>query len=139
MKHPIARAVRLDGQSIASLASTLEMYAEARVLEIPFWRMASSSVDEIRERSGHVIAGLGEAVSLVDAESVPGAGSVPGESIPTIAIRIQGSADTIWESLANGAVPVIATRREGAVYLDLRSVNPADDPTVATAVASAIT
>ena len=138
MKHPIARAVRLDGQAIASLASTLEMYADARVLEIPFWRMASASVDEIRERSARVIATLGEAVSLVDAESVPGAGSVPGKSIPTIAIRIQGNADTIWESLANCAMPVIATRREGAVYLDLRSVNPHDDGKVAAAVASAI-
>jgi len=138
MKHPIARAVRLDGQAIASLASTLEMYADARVLEIPFWRMASATIDEIRERSARVIATLGEGVTLVDAESVPGAGSVPGESIATIAIRIQGSADAIWESLANGATPVIATRREGAVYLDLRSVNPIDDATVAAAVAFAI-
>lgn len=139
MKHPIARAVRLDGQTIAGLASTLEMYADSRVLEIPFWRMASATVDQLRERSQSVIGQARQEVSLVDSDSVPGAGSVPGESIPSVAIRIEGSPDTLWQSLANAPTPVIATRREGALYIDLRSVDPQDDAAVAAAISAAVT
>lgn len=137
MKHPIARAVRLDGSSIATLAATIDLYLESRVLEIPFWRMVSASVDEIRTRA-EAVAGSSDHVSVVDGASIPGAGSVPGRTIPTVLIRLDGPADDVWTRLTQSNPPVIATRRDAAVWIDLRSVDPIDDKVVAAAVATAV-
>jgi L-seryl-tRNA(Ser) seleniumtransferase len=136
--HPIARAVRLDGSSIAALAETFELYADQRVLEIPFWRMASATLEEIEKRAVAVVDAAGGSGTITDGESIPGAGSVPGETIPTKLIRFDGSADALWASLAAAPTPVIATRRDGAVFVDLRSVRPDDDAKVAKAILNAV-
>jgi len=138
MSHPIARAVRLDGAAIAALARTFELYADQRVLEIPFWKMASASAEEIEHRSLVAISTAGSAATVSPGESIPGAGSVPGETIPTVLIRLEGSADDVWASLAAAPTPVIATRRDGAVFIDLRSVLPEDDSVVAKAIIDAL-
>ncbi len=135
MKHPIARAVRLDGGSIAAVADTFEMYADQRVLDIPFWRMAAADTEAIEDRCNRVISGLDGDVAVVTVDSVPGAGSVPGTTIPSRAIEIRGDADTVWAALAAAPVPIIATRRRGSVFIDLRSVLPQDDAAIREAVA----
>ncbi|NHZ70902.1 MAG: L-seryl-tRNA(Sec) selenium transferase [Proteobacteria bacterium] len=129
-KHPIARAVRLDGSAIAAVADTFEMYADNRVNDIPFWSMVGATVDDIAQRAASVVAGLNLDAEIVDGESLPGAGSVPGATISSKVIRIPGNADTTWRSLASAQVPVIGTRRENAVLLDLRSVLPHQDRVV---------
>ncbi|MCL1593518.1 MAG: L-seryl-tRNA(Sec) selenium transferase [Actinomycetia bacterium] len=129
-RHPIARAVRLDGSAIAAVSDTFEMYADNRVNDIPFWAMARATIDEIAERCATVISDLAMDIDIVDGESVPGAGSVPGATIPSRVIRIPGGADATWLALANAHIPVIGTRRENAVFLDLRSVLPHQDHVV---------
>ena len=131
----IARAVRLDGPTIASLAATLELYADRRVLDVPFWAMAAASVDDIERRSHAVIEGLA-GCSVTSGSSVPGAGTVPGETIPTATIVLDGGADRVWHALA--AHGVIATRRDGHAVIDLRSVSPSDDGLVRTAITSVL-
>lgn len=137
-QHPIARAVRLDGSTIGALATTLEMYADNRVLEIPFWSMATAPLETLRERATSICAPFADSVDIIDSEAVPGAGSVPGETIPSIAIRLRGPADTNWAAMAAMERPVIATRRDGAVHVDLRSVQPHDDGAVSAAITSAL-
>lgn len=136
-RHPIARAVRLDGGTIAAIAETIEMYLDKRVLDVPFWAMASASVESIDERA-HVVAADVDGVTIEDSGSVPGAGSVPGVTIPTRVLRLPGNADAVWTALASAQPPVIGTRRDGAVYLDLRSVPPELDDKVAAAIRVAL-
>lgn len=135
-RHPMARAVRLDGPTIGALIATLELYARHQVLSIPFWGMAGATLESITERAARVAAGIAGA-QLVPGGSVPGAGTVPGGTIPTTLIRIDGSADEIWRALAEAHVPVVSTRREGAVLIDLRSVLPGDDDLVRSALMAA--
>ena len=135
-RHPIARAVRLDGGTIAAVAETVEMYLDKRVLDIPFWAMAAASLESVDTRAQAVAAGI-EGVTIEDSGSVPGAGSVPGLTIPTRVLRLPGNADAVWSSLASAQPPVIGTRRDGAVYLDLRSVPPELDDKVAAAIRAA--
>lgn len=132
-KHPIARAVRLDGPALTAVAATLEMYAGQRVLEIPFWAMASLSVADIEARVGGVLAGT-EGAAIKDGQSIPGAGSVPGATIPTKLIALPGSADAVYSELASHDPPIIARRRDTTAVIDLRSVLPADDAHVADAI-----
>jgi L-seryl-tRNA(Ser) seleniumtransferase len=137
-RHPIARAVRLDGSAIAAIASTFELYADQHVSQIPFWTMVCATLDEIESRSQAVIAGIDPAVTIVDGASIPGAGSTPGATIPTRLIKIEGDADRSWSQLAQAPTPVITSRRDGSVYIDLRSVLPGDDAAVRTALISAV-
>jgi len=132
-KHPIARAVRLDGPAIAAVSATLELYADQRVLEIPFWAMASLDTAEIEARAHAVMEGT-SGPKIVDGRSLPGAGSVPGATLPTKLIELPGSADTAYLALAGHQPPIISSRRNDRAVLDLRSVIPGDDPHVAEAV-----
>lgn len=136
-RHPIARGVRIDGPRIAGIAATVEMYLEQRVLDIPFWAMAAATVEEIASRARAVGDGI-RSVSIIDGESVPGAGSVPGATIPTQLLRIAGNEDDMWQRLASCDPPVIGTRRDGSVHLDLRSVLPIDDSHVRAALLAAL-
>lgn len=132
--HPIARAVRLDGSAIAALGSVCEMYADQRVLEIPFWAMAALNEDEVRIRAETVLKGTSGA-TIVDGESLPGAGSVPGATIPTKLISLPGSPDAVFTALTRHDPPIISSRRDTSAVLDLRSVLPSDDVHVADAIA----
>jgi len=132
-QHPIARAVRLDGSAIAAVAATLEMYADHRVLDIPFWAMASLTANDIETRAVAVLRGTAGA-NIIDGRSLPGAGSVPGETIPTRLIELPGSADEMYAKLARHDPPIITSRRDTSAVVDLRSVLPSDDTHVSAAV-----
>jgi len=133
-RHPVARATRIDGSTGAALAATLELYATGRGSEIPFWRMASAGYEDLRTRHEKVLSASGAAGAVVAAESVPGAGSVPGEAIPSPAIRLETAPDPGWKHLIAGEPPIVSRRREGALFVDLRTVEPEDDPHVSAAL-----
>jgi len=135
-RHPIARAVRINAATIASLTATFEAYASGRAAEIPFWQMATTPVEEIRRRTDEVLRASGANGSIVDGESLPGAGSVPGLTIPTPVLRIDGDDEKTWRLLADHEPPVVAARRDGATIVNLRSVTPDEDSIVAAALAS---
>lgn len=131
--HPIARAVRLDGSTISAVANTFEMYANQCVLDIPFWAMASLDASEVEARATEVLKGTVGA-RIVDGRSLPGAGSVPGATIPTRLIELPGSADETYLQLAHHEPPIISSRRTDSAVLDLRSVLPDDDAHIAHAI-----
>ncbi len=131
--HPMARALRLDGSAITAISDTLTMYADERVLDIPFWAMASATTESLDRRSLAVLEGTSGA-RVVDGKSLPGAGSVPGGTIPTRLIELTGSPDATWAALASHTPPIVATRRDDSTFIDLRSVQSGDDHHVATAL-----
>jgi len=137
-RHPIARALRLDGPAIASVCATLEMYANQRVIDVPFWAMASLSRDDIELRAREVL-GETSGATIVDGHSLPGAGSVPGATIPTRLIKLPGSAEIVYGELSRHDPPIIANHRDTSAVLDLRSVLPIDDEHVADAVRKLLT
>lgn len=135
-RHPIARAVRIDAGSLAALAVTLEMYASGRGSEIPFWRMATADRDELAQRHRRVLDASGRPGSVVEGASTPGAGSVPGELIPSPVLQLDGPEDAMWSRLVAFDPPVVGHRRSGSLQLDLRTVDPADDDLVVAALES---
>ncbi|MEA2058857.1 MAG: L-seryl-tRNA(Sec) selenium transferase, partial [Actinomycetota bacterium] len=134
--HPLARALRVPGATLESLGEVLEMYATGRGREIPFWEMASIPETDLENRSRALLARSGASGTIVDGESLPGAGSVPGMAIPSRVIRLGGPSEATWQALLHHDPPIVASRRDGAVHLDLRTVDPRHDPLIATALAS---
>ncbi len=130
-RHPLARALRIDGATHVALAETLNLYADNRGNEIPFWAMVSLGYDELEQRHLALLDKLGGRGTIVRGESVPGAGSVPGETIPSPNLHVTGNADELFARLLGATTPVLARRRDGKLLIDLRTVDPGDDLYVA--------
>ena len=133
-QHPIARAVRIDGTTMAALATTLRMYASGEGHKIPFWRMASLSAEELEQRISTLISASGVRGDIVAGQSLLGAGSIPGATIPTPNLELRVPPDAAWEALVKASPPIITRRQGHALRLDLRTVDPADDKLVAAAL-----
>lgn len=135
-RHPLARAFRCDGPTIAGVEATLEMYATGRGHQVPFWVMATLDRDILEERCRRVVQASGIDAPIVEGRSVPGAGSVPGRGIPGPVISVPGMADR-WQALLGETPPVLARRQDDDLLVDLRAVSPDDDELVASALAVA--
>lgn len=124
-RHPLARALRVDKHRLWLLQETFLAYLGGRAADIPFWRMATS---DPRERAVALAAALGPPAATSSGESLIGAGSAPGASIPTTLVRWPVErADATAARLRQTDPPVIARIEDDAILLDLRTVDPADD------------
>ena len=132
-KSPIARALRIDGATMAALTVTFEAYATSDGASLPFWEMATRDVGDLTDRLANIARVAGVASDIVESQALPGAGSVPGMVIPSPALRVRArpADDLFFGLLEHGVV----TRRDaGAVLLDLRAVPAEADDSVAQAL-----
>ena len=134
-QHPLMRALRPGSLVIESLQSTVMALLDRRPEEVAFWSMASAPVAEVRARAERIAEACPESVSVVDLESLPGAGSAPGRGIPSAGLALDGD---VTIALRRCAVPVIARLDEGRTVIDLRSVSPVDDETITAAITSVL-
>lgn len=128
-RHPLARAMRPGGLVLSALQQTADAYLRRDGARIPFWRMATLEVDQLRSRAEALAEGTPTALS-----SVAGGGTLPGTEIPSFGVAVDGD---ITSALRRSEPPVIARVEGGRTLLDLRTVDPADDEVVAKAIASA--
>ena len=124
-RHPLARAFRAGGMVLAALQSVALTYLHRRGDDIPFWRMATRTVAELRHRAEAL--GVGEVCSL---SATTGGGTLPGVEIPSAGIALDGDRAA---ALRSAEVPIVARVAGQRTYLDLRTVDPADDDALADA------
>ena len=130
-QHPLARAFRPGGHVLAMLQATALAYLDrSAATSIPFWRMASTPVEQLRIRAEAIVADAGRG-SAAPSAAMPGAGSAPGVTIDSFAVVVAG--DRLVE-LRRQQVPIIARVRDARTILDLRSVDPGDDETISDAL-----
>ena len=132
-RHPLARAVRIDKLSLASLTMTLQHYLlNESEKKIPIWRMISASAEEIKDRANLLKAGLEVPSTVVESRSPIGGGSLPGETLPSWVLAIHcgdtaGGADRVLNNLRTCDKPVIGRIADEQVLLDPRTVLPEQD------------
>lgn len=127
-RHPVSRAMRLDGASLNALVITAEMYAEGRAAELPFWEMAITPAVELDRRCTQIAERLDSDCEVIDSFSTVGAGSVPGSEVPSRVMSFGGpDIDRLYLELLSGQVPVVARRDRGRLLIDLRAVHPSID------------
>jgi len=129
--HPLARALRPDGVTLAAMAATLEAYAEGVTEEIPFWSMALAPYERLEARAEELAGRVGGTVE--PGHSTVGAGSAPGALIPSPLVVLAGE-DLLYERLLALDTPIMARREEGALVVDLRCVDGGSDEAIAAAV-----
>lgn len=143
-RAPLLRAFRIDKSTIAALEATLIAYASGREADLPVWRMALADVTAIEARAVSVRGTLQDAaakVSTSDGASTTGGGSLPGGAIPTVLLEIsprRTSPDDLIAELLDGEPPIVARIDADRVIVDLRTVSPDDDVTVATSLQRAL-
>ncbi len=135
-RHPLARALRADKLTLAALQAVAFAYLDGEVTSrIPFWQMASASLQHLRDRAEQIAGRVGSA-KLLDTEAAAGGGSVPGLTIPSVGVACTGIDDVEGALARLRASRVIALARDANVVADLRSVDPVDDDRLADALAS---
>jgi L-seryl-tRNA(Ser) seleniumtransferase len=148
-RHPLLRALRPGRLVLAALESVLARYASGRaVSELPALRALVEPAESVRERalslhalvtSGPDGASVTERWMLAVAPSIArvGGGTLPLAALPshalTIAPRVpDASLRTLDRALrVEGDPPLIARTRDGALWVDLRTIPARDLATLA--------
>lgn len=141
-KNSLFRALRVDKLTYAALEATLLAYIKRDHDAIPILRMMRLTQEEIGERA----AALAKAVissssklriEIIDGESVIGGGAAPSSVLPSRVLALTHAdlhAENISARLRKFSPPIIARVEEGRVLLDLRTVFPNQDKSVAEAI-----
>ena len=99
---------------------------------IPFWRMATVPIDELQARAEAVTAASSTG-TVVETTAVPGGGTLPTVEIPSVGISLAGDQR---ERLRASATPIMARVVDDATILDLRTIDPSDDPLIIEALST---
>jgi L-seryl-tRNA(Ser) seleniumtransferase len=131
--HPLARALRPGALVLEALEQVCLAYLDRSPDRIPFWAMATTSLEELRERARNVSTQAAR-WTPVDLLSVAGGGSAPGRGIASAGVARDGDH---WRLLLDHDPPVLARREGNRTLVDLRTVAPVDDPKIVAALLSA--
>jgi L-seryl-tRNA(Ser) seleniumtransferase len=133
-RHPLARALRPGGLVMNALQHTALAYLHRRVVDdVPFWAMVATPLDDLRTRAATIAAAAGPHVRVVATDALPGAGSAPGITMPSVGVDLAGDHLT---ALRAADPPVIARVASARTVLDLRTVHHSDDAHLATLLAA---
>ncbi len=132
-RHPVYRAVRPDRAGFACLEAVLREHLAGRPLPVErLW----PDPGEHRRRLERLAERL--AAETVSSDAYLGGGSAPDAPIPGEALALGDGADLAAE-LRQATPPVVGFVSKGSLILDLRTVDPADDETLAETVEAART
>ena len=144
MKHPLARAVRVDKLTTAALATTLDLYLTQSIDELPVWAMIAAPPESIARRAAawrSRLVEMGVEAELMASSSAVGGGSLPGERLPTTVLVLaarRGGAAELLKRLRQHEPPVIGRIEAERVLLDPRTVLPGEDDALLAAIARAM-
>ncbi len=140
--NPLFRALRVDKMFYAALEATLLAYLREDFDSIPALRMMRIPEDELARRAKQMAERLTAGcprlqIAVVESRSVLGGGAAPGSTLPTRVLAVKSesiNADELCARLRQWETPIIARVDEGRVLLDLRTVEPAQEETIAAAL-----
>jgi L-seryl-tRNA(Ser) seleniumtransferase len=141
-KNPLKRALRLDKMTLAALAEVLKLYRDPQQLtrRLPTLRLLTRAQADIRQQAEALLPALQDALSprfeinIADCHSQIGSGSLPVETIASTALRIAPVAEKdselreLAEQLRRLPLPVIGRIHKNALWLDLRCLEPEQQP-----------
>lgn len=151
-RDPFFRALRCDKIVLALLQETAAAYLDSMSAEKPqppdvrLAGLASASLESLKERSARIIAAISPSLKARTAETVNsesrfGGGTMPQSGMPSVAIRLDlkgGSLEAFGDALRRCSPPVIGHAGEEAFFIELRTVLPEQDETLANALKEAL-
>jgi L-seryl-tRNA(Ser) seleniumtransferase len=133
-KHPLARALRPGGLTLGALQGDgTRLPAQAgdhRGAVLADGRHERRA--DLRRRAEAIAARRARTATAVDLEALPGAGSAPG---PRCRRPVSSVTGDHLAALRAADPPIVGRTRDGRTFLDLRTVDPADDDHLAATLA----
>lgn len=140
MKHPLARALRVDKFTLAALEATLRLYRDPgyALQTIPTLRYLMRTEVQIKRLAAQLQSRLRAvlppdrfALSLVPERSQVGGGSLPGENLPTVCVALRPidgalSPDALAAAFRQATPAVFGRIRSDALLFDPRTLEPAE-------------
>ncbi len=143
-REPFFRALRCDKLILGALEATVDLYLAGREKEIPVLTMLRMGPDVFRVRAETLVAalaGLPLATRIIETTTRVGGGTMPRAKLPSLAVDLQPTGPLPISELAmrlrTGTPPVIGYVSGDRLRLDLRTVFPRQDETLAAAIRSA--
>jgi L-seryl-tRNA(Ser) seleniumtransferase len=146
-KNPWNRALRIDKFTIAALEATLYAYEAGDAMQtVPTLRLLTEPLAAVRARARRVMSRLDPdtrarlAPRLSEATSQVGGGALPTVELPTCGLEVgDGPAEArrVDEALRAGDPAVIGRLVNDRLFLDCRTVLPAQVNTLAAALVAA--
>jgi L-seryl-tRNA(Ser) seleniumtransferase len=143
-KNPWNRALRIDKFTIAALEATLNAYDAGTAREtVPTLRLLTEPLPAIRARARRVLRALGGettarlAARVTEGRSQVGGGALPTVELPTAGLALgatDAAARALDAALRTGETPVVGRLVEDRLFLDCRTVLPAQVAALAKAV-----
>ncbi len=141
-RHPLARLLAASPATLAGLAAVLRLYANSAQLaeRIPVLQLLMATPENLKNRASRLAPQLAACSAIGRVETLEAAATpIPNVSLTTWKVALspaEESTDALAQRLWNGPAPVVGVLEEGRLVLDLRSVPPRHDQTLAEAIAS---
>ena len=147
VKHPLARALRVDKFTLAALEATLRLYRDpaAALRAVPTLRYLARTEPELRRmaqslrtRLRAVLPADRFTLALVPERSEVGGGSLPGQELPTVCVALRAtngnpSPDALAAALRRNTPSIFARIRDDALLFDPRTLEPNELTEIVTA------
>jgi len=130
--HQLARVLRVDKFTLASLEATLKAYISGQAInEIPTIRDMLTSAETVLKRAQTFIEKVSNNVSGLQVDIQPdvskvGGGTMPDVNLSTYVVRIKHndySSEALAERLRSFKTPIITRVKDDALLLDFRTVS----------------
>jgi L-seryl-tRNA(Ser) seleniumtransferase len=131
-QFPMTRALRVDKVTLAGLQATLLHYLQGEaVTKIPTWQMMARGLDELRDvavRWAGELQRRGAPARVVPGQSTVGGGSLPGATLPTWCVALDGpSPDEAARRLRARRPAVVGIIKDDQLLIDPRTVQAGEE------------
>lgn len=137
IKNPLMRAFRVGKLTLAALHATLQLYRkpEQAKMQIPLLRMLSTPLENLKLRADKIVGQINHLsfiknTEAVESQSMLGGGSLPTQHLASWAVAITAneiSVDELAARFRQSTPSLIGRVQNDRIYIDLRSVDPAND------------
>ena len=104
---------------MSALQDVAISYLERKGSSIPFWEMATTSIDELKRRADKIYPKY-----TTETTATPGGGTLPGVEIPSAGLKFAGDHVKFFRQQNP---PIICRVDNDQTVIDLMTVHPNDD------------
>ncbi|WP_320047482.1 L-seryl-tRNA(Sec) selenium transferase [uncultured Ilyobacter sp.] len=130
-KNQLLRALRVSKMALAALEPTLRYYLNEReaIEKIPTLKMILEDTVKVKERAAKLLEILQKnnvKCRLVETEATIGGGSMPGETINSYGVGIEGNPVELEREFRSGTPHIVGIIRNNQFILDAKAVKDSE-------------